>query len=359
MDFTIRKIRLSALSDFLKSEEYNSWDHVPISPNRALSYLHNPHGLENDIVLYLAIQNDDLIAYRTLYRDEFYLNNETYSFGWLSGNWVHPDFRRKGISTHLFKEALLDWEEKVMFTNYAPESEKAYLKTNSFETLSTLEGKRFYIKHNWTQILAPKHPFFKNNQRLISKIDEAFNTLTNLFSKKTIALHKEVKILDFEDLDPFQCIKNNDSLFQKGSADYYWWRDYPWIENTNNPSPLQLRYHFSSHSTRYFRKIIAVYTSGKISSVCILRVRDGHAKVPYYFIQNADQDKVKNAIQYCIQNFDITHLTSYSSIINEVLKNKYFHRKFKQNFYISALLNLKLSKNLPRIFSGDGDGIFT
>ncbi len=358
--YELRKIRLSELREFIQSKEYRHLKNTPISPNRASSYLHNPHAKTEDVSLYLLFHKGELIAYRSLYRDQFYQEERAISFGWLSGNWVHKDYRRQGISTFLFQEALQDWHFKVMFTNYAPESEKAYLETGTFSTLQTLKGKRFYIQNNWSEILAPKHPFFKKNKNAISKIDTLFNTFSRpIFIKKT-ALPSQVKIYDFDAFNPFHSIDNSHSFFRKNCKDYKWWTTYPWIEKTDNPSEAQRKYHFSSYSASYTRKVIAIYdTKGNLSSCFFLRIRDGHAKIPYDFCKEIDLLTIRKVLRYVFYTYPITHITLYSDTMIRAMGNRYLSKKFTQNFYISKDLNQQIDAPIAKIFTGDGDGIFT
>ncbi len=118
----IKKIRLSELEEFANSTQFQSFENKPITTFRVASQIKNPRAQPNDYVLYMGFVDDKLVAYRTLFGDHITKQGKTIRFGWCSGAWVHPGFRKEGFSTLLLNEAFDDWEGKLMFTNYAPEA---------------------------------------------------------------------------------------------------------------------------------------------------------------------------------------------------------------------------------------------
>ena len=95
----IEKYNAERLKEFLDSDVYSSMSFVPVSKHRALSWLYNPRLLPDDIILYLGFEEKNLVAYRSLLPDR----RGDVRFGWLSGNWVRPDQRRRGLATRLLK----------------------------------------------------------------------------------------------------------------------------------------------------------------------------------------------------------------------------------------------------------------
>ena len=57
------------MENFVNSKEFQNYEVVPISAIRAQSYLANPHALPDDIVLYLGLINNKLVAFRSLFAD--------------------------------------------------------------------------------------------------------------------------------------------------------------------------------------------------------------------------------------------------------------------------------------------------
>ena len=97
----IEKYNASRLKEFLDSDIYREMPVVPVSLQRAESWLNNPRMKPEDILLYIGFEGDDMIAYRSILPDR----HSEIRFGWLSGNWVLQDHRRMGLASKLFKEA--------------------------------------------------------------------------------------------------------------------------------------------------------------------------------------------------------------------------------------------------------------
>ena len=94
----IEKIRLKELAGFVESETFQQLEIVPVTPGRVKSYLNNPAAKPDDVVLYLVFKNKKLVAFRSLFAGVVFNGKEQIRFAWCSGNWVHPDFRRKGFA---------------------------------------------------------------------------------------------------------------------------------------------------------------------------------------------------------------------------------------------------------------------
>ena len=156
----IIKIKLKNLLEFVESTTYQKFRNKPISILRVQSYINNTQANKEDVVLYMAFIDNELVGYRTILSDVFYDKNTKQKFGWLSGNWVHPKYRRKNISTKLFNEVIKDWDSRLMYSNYAEESKAVYDKTETFTTLKSLHGIRYYRRVCLADILPSKHVFF-------------------------------------------------------------------------------------------------------------------------------------------------------------------------------------------------------
>ncbi len=51
---------MSELQEFIDSEAFLSLENIPISPQRATSYLKNPQCSQNNVVLFLAYDEEEL-----------------------------------------------------------------------------------------------------------------------------------------------------------------------------------------------------------------------------------------------------------------------------------------------------------
>src|SRR5690554_2012159 len=167
--YTIKKFKPSELENFYHSDEFRSFQHIPISWNRILSYKNNPRRDDNKAVLYILISNNQVLAYRTVLQDQFSVEHK---FVWLSGTWTHPEYRFRGYSKTLLNEILKDYEQKVIVTNYGEEARLLFTKQENLNSFYNLKGKRFYYRLNLKEILPPKSPKLNKLKPFFKLIDK-------------------------------------------------------------------------------------------------------------------------------------------------------------------------------------------
>jgi hypothetical protein len=143
----IKKISIDELDTFIHSDFFLNAPVKPISPLRALSYINNPNAEKDDIVLYMLIENNKIIAFRTLLPDM--LND--IKFCWLSGSYVAPDYRGQKLSLKLLENVFDDWNNFAS-TNYTRSSIKIQLSTQKLKLLKERNGCIFYFYPNFNKL---------------------------------------------------------------------------------------------------------------------------------------------------------------------------------------------------------------
>jgi hypothetical protein len=358
----IKKIRLNELEGFVNSETFRHLTTVPITRLRTTSYIHNPNGKPDDVVLIMGFINNRLVAFRTIFAGLIHSNGEHVRFGWLSGNWIHPDFRRRGYSEQLLSEALIEWDGKLMSTNYAPESEKLFLKTGRFHPIHQFKGARAYLfpktiklfnKVNQKRIVKP---FLSITDRLISIISEA--RLLFFTSKKPDAVR--FAEIDTPDEECFQYNQQNNprNIYIRNKAELNWIFQHPWISVIN--TDYIKKYPFSSYSESFRYKTVKIFTEGNFKGFFIFSLRNGHLKTLYFNIAGSSVKVVVNYLKsYCIEN-RIEIVTIYNSTIaKEFIAQKFpflYIKKYGQKIYSS--FKIKNGQEL-QFQDGDGDTFFT
>jgi GNAT superfamily N-acetyltransferase len=356
----IRKIRLNELENFLNSREFHCLPVVPITPSRTQSYLNNPHGKPDDVVLILALRNDELIAFRTMFAGVVTENNEV-RFGWCSGNWVHPEFRRKGLSQLLLNEAYKNWNGRLMFTNYAPESEKLYLKTGWFKPVHEFNGSRGYLFPKTLKLL----PFARKNPVTKTIFSMADLTIRGISKVRTLFYnYKGNPEITFEetrvpDEACFQFIQNNPKkyLFKWGRKEWDWIFKFPWISEKNRD--FKNRYPFSACSGSFYYRTVKINAASGIAGFFVFSVREGHLKTLYFHIPSDFEDEVACFLRhYCIKH-QIEVITVYHSGIAGQLTRKKFPflhiKKAGQKIYST----FQIDGNSFHFRDGEGDYVFT
>lgn len=362
MKLEIQKIRLDELENFVESETYKLLSTVPITPDRAKSYIKNPNARPDDVVLYLGFIENNLLAFRTLFAGKINTNNLQIHFAWCSGNWVHPEFRRLGFSEQLLKEAYSDWDKKLMFTNYAPNSEKLYLKTGWFQAINKFDGVRGYLFPKTRKLIA------RANTNKISKFAYLIlDVLISIISSFRVLffINKQNNNIRFETISTpdKQCYEFNNKdnfkfLFNREEKELNWIFQFPWLSLSDNF--LIQKYPFSSFSKSFNYQTVKIFAENKFEGYFLFSVREGHLKTLYFNIQKGFEKEIALFLkQFCAEN-KIEIITVYNSTLAKQFfeqKFPFLHvKKYGQKIYSSFEINYNSEYQFQ---DGDGDVIFT
>lgn len=361
MTLQVKKIRLNELESFVNSKEFQDYEVVPISPIRAKSYLANPHALPKDIVLYLGFINYKLVAFRSIFADTINSEGELIHFGWCSGNWVHEQHRRRGYSEQLLREAYKGWNKKLMFTNYAPNSEKLYLKTGLFQAIHQFEGARAYLYVKTTKLFQAR--INRSTKFLFKLIDFFIGLSARLIS--AIYHPEENSAISFNVAEKpneacFEFIKSKpvSSVFNRNETELKWIFEHPWIsQQFNNVSS---GYPFSSYSNNFYYKTVRVFRQETMLGFFIFSVREGHLKTIYF---NLTEDCIKE-IAVFLRKYCLTHKIEYVTIYKKELADELLSRKFPflhvKRYGQKIYSTFQVSNKKQLLFQdGDGDRFFT
>jgi len=351
----IEKYNASRLKNFLDSELYRELPFVPVSLHRAQSWLNNPRLKPDDILLYLGFEGEDMIAYRSVLPDR----HRDIRFAWLSGNWVRPDYRRKGLASKLFEEAYSDWGHQLMYTNYAPESKAVYDKTGRFEIYREKHGMRYYQRSKMAEILGNRKTLYKRSRPLLSLSDGMLNAVQyvriSLQRDSIEDLSYEVKSnIDFMGYDFLE--ENHGRGFSlRGLEEFNWITSYPWIiDGTEKDN----RYFFSSVSRKFKNICISVRDEDEgIKAILWIVIIGDKMSLPYIVFKPDASEDVSRILNHYMQNHHIASFTTYQSSVIDIFRpGPILHsRRMIQNYYATR----DLIKQLPApdsIFFMDGDG---
>ncbi len=368
MEYKIEKIAIKELGQFSKSALYKNAEVIPVSTNRINSYVNNPRVGDTDFVLYMAIYDEKIIAFRTVLPDVLYIENSAVEFTWFSGSWVHSDFRRRGISTILMNEILSDWSHRILFTNYAPNSKMLFDKSNKFNELSAKTGVRLYFSFQFANLLVSRNSFFRKIEPLL-KIADWFLNIVLLPYKyvqraKSNKWLRQVQIDDvFTDAHSKFLEANNNSLIKRGKHEYEWVFKYPWVTTVQNDNSY---YPFSSVSEVFYYKFLTITDkNNNIAALAIIKNRDGHVTVPYFEAQKGFGKKLtQGIIGFCHKNRAVM-FTCYQSGCAKAVGNLKLlaigRKSMSQKYFISKVFMkaLKIKAGQACFYDGDSDCIFT
>lgn len=352
---------MNELENFVNSKEFKSYEVIPITPIRARSYLANPHALPEDVVLYLGFINNKLVAFRSIFADRLHSDEQTIRFGWCSGNWVKPQHRRLGYSEQLLRKAYKDWDKKLAFTNYAPNSEKLYLKTGLFQQVHQFQGARAYLYAKTNKFFQAKiNPItailFRITDSFVALLIQLIGFLYNPVPYSTISFLE----IDKPDERCFEFLKTNPgkSVFNRNETELRWIFKHPWITQQNND--MSSRYPFSSFSKSFYYKIILLKRNNNMLGFFIFSVREGHLKTLYF---NLAEDCTKEMAAF-LKRYCLKHKIEYATIYKKELAKELLSRKFPflyaKKYGQKIFSTFPISNNRQLIFQdGDGDVFFT
>jgi len=362
LSLEIQKIRLKDLESFVQSETFKQFTIIPITDLRVKSYINNPKAQPDDFVLYLGFVEKQLVAFRTLFADDIKSQNKKVRFAWCSGNWVHPDFRRKGFSERLLQEALNDWNGKLMFTNYAPNSQKLYLKSGKFKVIHQFQGFRGYLFPKTRKLVhvARKNKLIKVLFSVIDFVISAFTSVRLWFF--SMGENPDI-IFETTQFPDEMCFKINPNhsmkyLFNRGEAELKWIFKYPWIYDSEDF--VSGKYPFSSWSKSFSYYTIKTVVKNRLVGFFIFSVREGHLKTLYFNIPpGIEKEVAKYLKKFCAEKKIEVVTVYYSQVAQHLFAEKYpfLHaKKYGQKIYSS----FEIKENHNYLFQdGDGDVIFT
>jgi GNAT superfamily N-acetyltransferase len=365
----IRDITIGGLSEFIESEEFRQMEHIPISPQRALSHSKNPNASADDKILFLIYDDGRFIGYLGALPDVFHLALESHKVAWLSCMWVDPEWRRHGIAHKLLMHANDAWESNLLISNFIPKSKAVFDKTGLFEHFKNLEGIRGYIRFNIAEILVAKKPVLQKVSGILKLTDSGlniFNEFRLYFWKRTgNILHPEFLTGFDAETEKFLLGHNQQHITLKSTIDFRWIKEYPWVIESSKPDRDSLRYDFSSSDKR-FRQHFLILSNANGSPVAflMLSLRGNHLKTPFAYIENGyEKDILRFLYAYMTRQGIRTFTTYHPALVSHVKGGRHpfiLTRRLDMESIITPRLKEKLG-NTDHYYlqDGDGDGAFT
>ncbi|MCW0482706.1 GNAT family N-acetyltransferase [Gaoshiqia sediminis] len=353
----LRKVLLKDMDAFVQTNWFLQLPDQPVSLLRADSYLHNPHALPDDPVLYFLQEADRIIAYRTVFPAR--LTNEEKRFAWLSGNWVHPDFRRQGLSDKLLREIVIDWEQRLLFTNYAPASLQLYLKTQLFHPVYAGVGRRFYLFARTRKLFQLRYPQLKWGWAGADFLIRLAASIRLLAFKNREEKDFSFQKMRWPDDDCLQLAEKqqSESLFLRGRRELQWILRFPWISTVDGQQAD--RYAFSSFAEQFFYQTVKVFHHGNFVGFLMYSVRDAHLKTLH---GHFEMDCTAPLARFLVQAAAVNRLEMIT-VLNPALAEAIF--RASSPFLFSKKINHQIYASFPvsaknlKIQDGEGDFIFS
>ncbi len=363
----IKHLNKSQLEIFVESQDFRDQNFIPISKHRAYSQSKNPRLNAEDILLFLAYENDILVGYLGALPDKIFIDNQIENCAWLSCLWINPEQRGKKIAQKLLDSCFKVWGNRILVTEFTDSAKYLYNKSQIFNSLCDKKGIRLYVKSDLQKILPPKKELFQKIKPLLS----AFDFTANLFLKLRLSLKKvtttdlrieKVKEIDQEIID-FISSKQKNELFKRGKEELNWILKNPWILSSLETSESK-KYHFSSVENSFEFIPLKIYNpQNNLVAFLMFSKRNNSLKIPYCYYNSESLMELINVINQQILELKISTFTTFQTEISAYyFKNKTFafHKKtITRNYIISKVFGEDILAEKFEIQDGDADCSFT
>lgn len=299
--------------------------------------------------------------------DDLFVLGKKIHIAWLSGIWVHPEYRQQGLAKKLHQLALTSWNGMLMCTEFTPFNQMAILGTHLYDNLIDKPGIKIFFKSPFTKIANTRKSGILTilSTRLIDGIINSLISIKNLLIPVPTISNKfsyyEENSFTKEAINYIEHFQYYSS-FNRRAIELKWVMEYPWISNNLKSVEESNKFYFSVFSEDYRLQVLNMYHENQFIGVIILSIRDKRAKIPYVFADQNDIETIAKIIILYLNKNNIETLISYHTVLNKWLltysKNRCFYKQTLRHYLASKkLLNL-IDKSSLIIQDGDGDTIF-
>jgi len=354
----------SELQELIDSDFFKKLNKIPISKHRAISHINNPYCADDDILLWVAYQNETLLGYSSVLPDRIVWNGCEEKIYWSSSVWRNESAMKSTLAATLLLKVLKRYKSQLFVTDFVPEVEKSYSKMRIFKPMETEIGATFYRNPAFSQIIKRRIPKLKCIIPVYSLLEKCFNFTLFLGRKLTTKNIKtyfsivENTIFDgeFDDFLKNYCIENK--LVERDSIYFNWIIKYPWVLQ-GKPDNESRRYYFSSVSKQFEYHSLKIYDKQKLIGFMFLKIRDKRMAVSFSYL---DDVCVKDAVAYILNLAnakDLDVITTFDKkLLSELTKKrtKYlFTKKTVKKYFFPR--NFDITSSFFQ--EGDGDMVFT
>lgn len=359
----IKSYTKAELKIFIHSEFFRVLNKVPISFQRGWSQYNNPYCSDDDILLWAAYENADLVGYVGVLPDIIQSANGEKKIHWLSCFWVEESFRSKNLASQLFYLLIKQYKNTLFISNSLFSLEKSCLSLGVFQNTQYKKERTFFINLCFASMLEAHYPDLKSLITFYKLFERSINEL--LKSRKGI--HKKGKnkfeIVENKRLNDeltvfLQTFTTQDASIVRGIEYFRWLLEYPWMSE-GKADRESGRYFFSSKAEQFEHRMLKIYNQEKLEGIVLFKTRDKNLMVNHIYASNAQMGSIAAYLVNLSLKELINTITTFDGRLSDKLRSK------RTNFiYIK---NIKRSYLFPRNYDissdifqeGDGNSVFT
>jgi hypothetical protein len=363
MNFQIRAIPFSEISETITGGDWDHADVIPITPERARSQQKNPHALPDQSCLWVATSGDGQVIGFAGSLPGYDVHNSA-TMGWNSCWWVDQG-KGKEAAMPLFYNFLKQWDQRVAFADMTPRTRDIIEQLGICHTREMVMVQRFF-----------RIPVMKLIARLgipgilLSPLIFLLATLVNAIQQVRIRIFLpgrsaiDIEVRDHLDDELYAFIQQHweKDFARRSREEFRWIEDNPWLVKR---SPFTVgtgkKYPFSYVVREYRLEWQVTRREQGITSVMLVSVRDGALKVLYYF-GNAAADACEALLARISGNRRVhSILYTHPGLVAHLKGNRNFslyNRYSKRIVGVSKKILASFPEELV-IQLGDGDAVFT
>jgi len=360
---------IGGISKLLDSNEYWNKDILPITKQRALSYMHNPRAVANDVLLIVAYEIDQVISYIGIIPDEIIIANKENKIGIVSSWWVDPNKAKTGIGAILLLKAFNYYNNQIFVGPFSEQAGMIYKKIKNFNKLSLSHAYEFKSCYYFKKSESRFKQIIPNV--IISSITFCMNILLRLrqnrWIKHSFLIRNRQLCVEQDYIDNASQIfieaNSKNDLFRRDKDYLEWLVNYPWILELNKDNQIKTRYYFSNDDKKFKISILKIINNNIIIGIIVIQQRNERLTLPYVYINNKYIKDVMTQIVVHFLKSDCEQMLLYNEHIVGQIKalypplviNKTTRRR---EYFISDGYNTKNIKD--KLFhDGYGDAAFT
>lgn len=368
MDF--KKLNKAALTEFIESKIFRNLADLPISYHRAVAQLNNPRMLPTDILLLMAMENEQVLGYLGFVPDEIKVGEgRKERIAAISCLWVSPAARGKRIAEKMVRRGLELYDGNLLGSDYVPGIKKIYDRSEGFyEDPFALKGFRIYLRSELAYILPPKKELFAKLKPMLTIADTMVNTLLQvpaILKKNQLpegVSIAEVDRFDQEDIKLIEAQKGN-AVLGRDLKTLNWIMEYPWVIEEREKSELNKKYYFSSSEPFCCHRLVKVKNkNNELIGIMLFLHRNKHLKLSYLFYQG-DINIVGKVVDFIMNDWKAHIFTSFHKDLNQYLqttgKRGLYQKPIQRQYVIAKKYWNLITAPDTIVQGGDLDAAFT
>ncbi len=351
------------LGELIASDHFRSLDIIPITTHRAVSQINNPDCSDDDILLWVAEENNALIGYAGVLPDVCSVGGVREKIYWLSCFWVDKQHRNGSLASAVFFPLVKQYRERLFISSFVPSLEKTYQRLGIFHQTSFGTGTRFYLNFCSAVILPDRIPrgvWLKPILRLIDRTLNIGLSVRKMFFKK---LSEGFNVIENDDFnDEFQSLldheRRSETYMNRGADHFRWILEYPWVIEGAQDSESR-RYFFSSTSKRFEYCSLKHYHENRLTGFALLKTRDTSMTVSYLYANDDAIDGIAGYVLHKASGENLDMITTFDDRLARSIRKHRGRYLFSKRIRRPYLITKNMDVPVSSFQEGDGDAVFT